>query len=66
MQMASGEAGEMFLPILGWLGWGFIPLAAGNERLEGRKALGQTALPPLRAAVSALIALGNFNKGFCS
>lgn len=50
VQMASGESGEMSLPILNRLGWGFIPLAAGNKGLEGRKALGQTALPPWRAA----------------
>lgn len=50
VQMANEEAGEMLLPILNRLGWGFIPLAAGNKRLEGRKTQGQTALPPWRAA----------------
>lgn len=40
MQMVSGEAGELLLPVLSILGLDgcLFHSAAGNKRLEGRKA----------------------------
>lgn len=62
MQMVRGE---MSRPVLNRLGWDFVPLAAGNKRLEGRKTLGQKLWHPggqLRGDIPSSVSLGISTK----